>query len=65
MLQQASHRSRYNEILGFDLEFSARITSFSITVCFEKVNFQGFNLVILSFELSCAFLYALCELSKK
>ena len=33
------------------------ISSFAITGCFEKVNFQGFNLVILNFELPSAFLY--------
>ena len=38
------------------------ISSFAITVCFQKVNFQGFNLVILNFELPSAFLYALGEL---
>ena len=41
------------------------ISSFAITVCFQKVNFQGFNLVILNFELPSAFLYALCELFEK
>ena len=39
--------------------------SFAITGCFQKVNFQEFNLVILNFELPSAFLYALCELLKK
>ena len=34
------------------------ISSFAITGCFEKVNFQGFNLVILNFEFPSAFLYA-------
>ena len=34
------------------------ISSFAITGCSEKVNFQGFNLVILNFELPSAFLYA-------
>ena len=48
----------------------ARITltlmsSFAITSCFQKVNFQAFNLVILNFELPSAFLYALCELFEK
>ena len=48
----------------------ARITltlmsSFAITGCFQKVNFQEFNLVILNFELPPAFLYALCELLEK
>ena len=41
------------------------VSSFAITVCFQKVNFQGFNLVILNFELPSAFLYALCELLEK
>ena len=45
----------------------ARITltlmsSFAITSCFQKVNFQAFNLLILNFELPSAFLYALREL---
>ena len=39
--------------------------SFAIAGCFQKVNFQEFNLVILNFELPSAFLYALCELLKK
>ena len=48
----------------------ARITlalmpSLAITGCFQKVNFRGFNLAILNFELSSAFLYALCELLEK
>ena len=38
------------------------ISSFAVTGCFQKVDFQGFNLVILNFELPSAFLYALCEL---
>ena len=41
------------------------ISSFAITGCFQKVNFQGSNLVILNFELPSAFLYALCELFEK
>ena len=41
------------------------ISSFAITSCFQKINFQGFNLVILNFELPSAFLYALCELLEK
>ena len=41
------------------------ISSFAITGYFEKVNFQGFNLVILNFELPSAFLYASCELFEK
>ena len=39
--------------------------SLAITGCFQIVNFRGFNLVILNFELSSAFLYALCELLEK
>ena len=41
------------------------ISSFVITDCFQKVNFQGFNLVILNFELPSVFLCALCELFDK
>ena len=41
------------------------MSSFAITGCFQKVNFQEFNLVILNFELPPAFLYALCELLVK
>ena len=37
------------------------ISSFAITSYFQKVNFQGFNLVILNFQLPSAFLYALYE----
>ena len=58
------------KFLALTLYLLARITltlisSSAITVCFQKVNFQGFNLVILNFELSCAFLYASCELFEK
>ena len=38
---------------------------FAISSCFQKFNFQGFNLLILKFELPSAFLYALCELLEK
>ena len=38
------------------------ISSFTITACFEKFNFQGFNLVVLNFKFPSAFFYALCEL---
>ena len=41
------------------------ISSFATTGCFQKVNFQGFNLIILNFELPFAFYFALCELFKK
>ena len=41
------------------------ISSFAITGCFQKVNFQGFNFVILKFVLLSAFLYVLCELFEK
>ena len=41
------------------------ISSFATTGCFQKLNFDGFNLVILNFELPFAFLYALCELVEK
>ena len=48
----------------------ARITltlmsSYDIISCFQNVNFQAFNLVILNFELPSAFLYTLCELLEK
>ena len=32
---------------------------------FQRVNFQGINLVVLNFELPSTFLYALCELFEK
>ena len=35
----------------------ALISSFAITDCLQKVNFEGFNLVILTYELQSAFLY--------
>ena len=38
------------------------ILSSAIILCFQKVNFQGFNLVILNFELAFVFLYALVSL---
>ena len=38
------------------------ISSIASTRCFQKMNFQGFNLVILNFELLSAFLDKLCEL---
>ena len=42
------------------------MSPFDITSCFQKVNFQAFNnLVISNFELTSAFLYALCELLEK
>ena len=41
------------------------ISSFAIIGCFQKVNFQGFNLITLNFELPSALLYALCELLEK
>ena len=61
---------RMMKFLALTLYFLARITltlitSFAITGCFQKVSFQGFNLVILNFELPSAFLYALCELLEK
>ena len=40
------------------------ISCFTFTGYFQKVNFQGLNLVILNFQLPFAFLYALCELLK-
>ena len=41
------------------------ISSSAITGYFQKVNFQGFHLVILLFELPSAFSDALCEFFKK
>ena len=58
-LQQASCR---RIILASDLLAKITLTSissFAITSSFQKVNFQGFNLVKLKFELPSAFLYAL------
>ena len=43
----------------------ALISSFTITGCFQKVSFQGLNLVVLNFELPSALLYALCEFFQK
>ena len=56
--------------LALTLHLLAKITltlnsSFTITRCFQKVNFQGFNLVILDFELPFAFLYASRKLFEK
>ena len=58
------------KLLALTSYLLARITltlmsSFAITSCFQKVNFQTFNLVILNFELPSAFLYELCELLGK
>ena len=41
------------------------MSSFAITSCFQKADFQAFHLVILNFELPSAFFYALCELLEK
>ena len=40
----------------------ALVLSSAINLCFQKVDFQGFNLVIWNFELPSAFLYALVSL---
>ena len=58
------------KFLALTSDFLARITLtlisfFAITGSFQKGNFQGFNLVILNFELPSAFLYALCDLFEK
>ena len=58
------------KFLAFTSHLLTRITltlisSLAFTGCFQKVNSQGFNLVILSFELPSAFLHALCELFEK
>ena len=53
-------RDRDDEILGFDTDFNVL---FCYASCFQKVNFQKFNLcAYINFELPSAFLYALCEL---
>ena len=41
------------------------ISSSAIIGCFQKFNFQGFNLVIWNFELPSKFLYASFELLEK
>ena len=58
------------KFLAWTSDLLARITltlisSFDITDCFQKVDFQGFNSVILNFQLPSAFWYALYELFKK
>ena len=70
VLQQASYRRQSwdDEILGFDLVFAAENNTdfnviFCYASCFQKVNFQEFNLcTYINFELPYAFLYALREL---
>ena len=68
VLQQASYRrDRDDEIHGFDLVFVGQNnTDFNVIFCyagcFQKVNFQEFNLcTYINFELSSAFFYALPE----
>ena len=70
VLQQASYRRQIGmmKFLALTSYLLARITltlmsSFAITGCFQKVNFQAFNLLIL--KLPSAFLYALCEFLEK
>ena len=58
------------KLLTLTLYLLARITltlisSSAITGCFQKANFQEFNLVILNFELPAGFLYASYELLEK
>ena len=58
------------EFLDWTLHLLAKITltlisSFAITGYFQKVNFQGSNLVILNFELPSPFLHVLYELFQK
>ena len=58
------------KFLALTSYFLARMTltlmsSFAVTSCFQKVNFQAFKLVILNFELPSAFLHVLCELLEK
>ena len=50
------------EVLALTSDFLVRIvltliSSFAITGCFQKVNFQGFNLVILNLKLPFAFFF--------
>ena len=57
------------KLLALALYFLARITltlisSSVITGCFQKLNFQEFNLVIWNFLLPYAFLYVLVSYSK-
>ena len=64
-------RDRDAEILDFDLVFVGQNNTvfnaiFCHTCCFQNVNFQEFNLCnYINFELSSAFLYALCESLEK
>ena len=60
---------RMMKFLALALHFLARITltlisSSVITGCFQKLNFQEFNLVIWNFLLPYAFLYVLVSYSK-
>ena len=77
VLQQPSYRKkrlanfkiRVMKFLALTLYLLARITltlisSSAIIGCFQKLNFQGFNLVIWNFELPSEFLYALVSYSK-
>ena len=63
----AVHRDQDDEILGFDLVFLGQNNTdfnaiFCYVGCFQKVNFQEFNLcTCINFQLPSAFLYALCE----
>ena len=55
---------------ALNLDLLARITltlisSFAITDCFQKLNFQGFNFVTLNFEFPSAFWHASCKLFEK
>ena len=63
-------RDGEDESLPLTSDFLARITmtlisSFAITGRFHKVNFLGFNLVILTFELAFAFFFVLYDLFEK
>ena len=62
-------RDRMMKVLALTSYLLARVTltllsSFAITDCFQKVVFQGFDVVVLNFELPSVLLYTLCEFSK-
>ena len=63
-------RDRMMKFLALISYLLARVTltlisSFAITGCFQKAVFQGFDVVVLNFELPSVLLYTLCELFKK
>ena len=68
VLQQASCRRQRSGIIGFELVFVGQNNTdfnviFCYASCFQKVNFQEFNLcTYINFELPSSFLSALCML---